>query len=146
MKVKDILAKKGESIYTILEEKTVYDAISELVKHGIGALLVLNQDKSLVGIISERDILRVCHKHADKLKSLQVKEVMTKELIVSTLEEDIENVEYVMTDNRIRHLPIMSGTELAGVISIGDIVKNKLTVTTVENLYLRDYIQGKYPG
>lgn len=146
MKVKDILKTKGSSVITIPEDQTVYAAITSLVEHGIGALMVLDKTGQLVGIISERDILRVSHSHLDDIKTILVKDVMTKDVIVGTPDDDLEYVERVMTDNRIRHLPIIAGKDLAGIISIGDVVKSQLKISTVENHYLRDYISGKYPG
>jgi CBS domain-containing protein len=142
MKVKDILKTKGPEVITIGEVKNIYDAIDTLVKHRIGALIVLNESADIVGIISERDVMRENHKQYGSLA--EVKDVMTRKVIIGEPEDDVEYVESIMTQNRIRHLPIISNEKLVGMISIGDIIKAILKEAKVENRYLHDYIKGKY--
>ncbi len=146
MKVYDILRYKGSHVHTIRQDFTVYDAVCRLVEHNIGALVVTDEHENVVGIISERDILRTTHKSLEKLKAIPIREVMTRDLIVGTPDDDVEYVEKIMTVNRIRHYPIFHNGKLAGIISIGDVVKHKLTDLTVENRHLRNYIEGKYPA
>ncbi len=146
MKIKDILAAKGQKIFTINEEDNLQDAISSLVEHNVGALLVTDKQGNVVGIISERDIMRTGCKHCEKMCDIVIKDVMTRDLIIGETNDDVRYAESVMTRNRIRHLPVFSGNKLAGIISIGDIVKIRLKETDVENRYLREYILGKYPG
>ena len=144
--IQDILDKKESRLVTIYEHQTVLEAIRFLVEHNIGAVLVRQENEELVGIISERDILRNSSKNSDKLKDTPVKSVMTTDLLVCEPGHDIEYAEQVMINNGIRHLPVISGKKLSGIVSMRDIVRARLKNVEVENRYLRDYIEGKYPG
>jgi len=146
MKVKDILQEKGADVTTIGADKTVFEAIKSLVEKNIGSLLVLDEKSAIVGIITERDILKECNQRYESLMQTKVKDVMTKNLIVASPEDDIDYVENIMTENRVRHLPVISDQKLVGLISIGDVVKVQRGECRVENRYLKDYISGKYPG
>lgn len=144
--IKNVLDKKGSDVVSIYENQTVYDAIKFLVENNIGAVMVRNNKEEVVGIISERDILREGEKRCERLKEIKVKEAMTRDLIVCDLEQDIEYAEQVMVKNEIRHLPVISNHRLVGILSMRDIVRARLKTVEVENRYLRDYIEGKYPG
>jgi CBS domain-containing protein len=146
MKVKDILQEKGAEVATIGADKTVFEAIKSLVEKNIGSLLVLDEKSAIVGIITERDILKECNQRYESLMQTKVKDVMTKNVIVASPEDDIDYVENIMTENRVRHLPVISGQKLVGLISIGDVVKVQRGECRVENRYLKDYISGKYPA
>ena len=146
MKVKDILQEKGADVATIGADKTVFEAIKSLVEKNIGSLLVLDEKSAIVGIITERDILKECDRRYESLMQTMVKDVMIKNVIVASPEDDIDYVENIMTENRVRHLPVISGQKLVGLISIGDVVKVQRGECRVENRYLKDYISGKYPG
>ena len=146
MKVRDVLKDKGSAVATIGVEKTIYDAVKNLMEKNIGSLLVVDEKGAVCGIITERDILRECDQRYELLKHTKVKEAMSKQLIVASPEDEIDYVEDIMTQNRIRHLPIISGGKLEGLISIGDVVKLQRGECKVENRYLKDYITGKYPG
>jgi CBS domain-containing protein len=152
MRVADILRHKGSDVATIDERKTVHEAICELNRRGIGALVVTGAGGEISGIITERDILRECGERCVHLEEKQdlaesvcpasVQDVMTKHLIIGVPDDDLAYVMGVMTKNRIRHLPIMDGEELAGIISIGDVVNAHVEETAFENRMLKDYIQG----
>jgi CBS domain-containing protein len=142
MRVSDILRKKGSEVVTIEPHHTVYDAIQSLVRNNIGALLVTGPGGRLVGIFTERDILREAASHSDGLKETPVGDVMTRNLVIGVREDPLEYVMGIMTQNRIRHLPIMDGEELAGIVSIGDVVNAHLQETEFENRLLKDYIHG----
>lgn len=146
MKVRDILKDKGTEVITIGAEETICDAVRTLVEKNIGSLLVLDENGKIVGIITERDILKECSNRCDLLKETKVKEVMTTDLIIGSPDDDIDYVESVMTQNRVRHLPIIANQKLKGIISIGDVVKVLHRECSVENRYLKDFISGKYPG
>lgn len=146
MKVKDVLAIKSPEVFTIQGDRTVYEAVKLLVKHNIGALLVRNEAQEIVGILTERDILRQVSQQCEALKKTPVKEVMSTNLIIAGLEDDLDYVEQVMIKNRIRHLPVISQDKLEGIFSIRDVVKAQIKDVAVENRYLRDYIEGKYPA
>jgi CBS domain-containing protein len=142
MKVKDILKNKGPEVFTIGEEKFIRNAVEVLVKNNIGALLVLNDSGKIVGIITERDILRESYNNPDNYLNLSINQAMTKKVIVVEPEDDIDYVESIITQNRIRHLPVVSNKILVGLISIGDLVKAQLSEARYENKYLMDYIGG----
>jgi CBS domain-containing protein len=146
MKVRDILKDKGAEVSTIEADQTVRDAVRKLVEKNIGSLLVLSQKGDIAGIITERDVLKQCDKRLDSIEELKVKDVMSKDLIVASPDDDLDYVENIMTQNRIRHLPIIRGKKLEGIISIGDLINVLRGECTVENRYLKDYISGKYPG
>ncbi|NIR51496.1 CBS domain-containing protein, partial [candidate division KSB1 bacterium] len=112
----------------------------------IGAVLVRNSDGEISGLLSERDVLRQCHQNIDKLDDIQIKEVMTRDLIVGVPEDKAGYAEQIMVHNNIRHLPIVSDQRLEGIVSMRDIVQAELTDVKVENRYLRDYISNKYPA
>jgi len=146
MKVRDILEEKGKEVATIWADQILGQVVRELVEKNIGSLLVLDQERSIVGIITERDVLRQCDKHPESFKNLKVADVMTKNLIVASPDDELDYVENIMTKNRVRHLPIIAGKKLEGIISIGDLVNVLRGECKVENRYLKDYISGKYPG
>lgn len=142
MKAKDILKIKGPEVVTISEKRTVSEAIESLVKNNIGVLLVLNEEAKLSGIISERDIIRAIHHDSSNYGEKTVGEVMTKRILYADYEDSIEYLESIMTNNRIRHIPIMHDNILAGLISIGDVVKYMLKEKDAENKYLLDFLSG----
>lgn len=144
MTAKDILREKGSYVAAIGPEARLTEAISELVDRKIGSLVVVEPDGKLVGIITERDVLMTCNRVPDRLRDIQVKDVMTRQIIVADPDEDIDHIKAVMTHNRIRHLPIVSGQHLEGLVSIGDVVKILHEEAEKENSELKDYISGKY--
>ena len=146
MKVKDILKDKGTEVATIGAEKTIYDAVKTLVEKNIGSLLVLDEKGAIAGIITERDILKQCNQCLESFSETKVGDVMTKNLIVASPDDDLDYVENIMTQNRVRHLPVIANQKLEGIISIGDLVNVLRGECKVENRYLKDYISGKYPG
>jgi CBS domain-containing protein len=146
MKAKDILAVKGSQVVTIHEENMLVDAISQFFSKRIGSLLVVDDDENIIGIIAPNDVLRAVHNNAEKVPSLKVSDVMTRDVIVATPDDKIDYLLAIMTENRIRHIPIMNDGKLAGMISTGDVVKAQVMDEKVENRYLKDYIEGKYPA
>ena len=146
MKVKDILKNKGAEVATIGAEKTICDAVKTLVEKNIGSLLVKDEKGAIAGIVTERDILKQCNLCLESFKETKVKDVMTKNLIVASPDDDLDYVENIMTQNRVRHLPIIANQKLEGIISIGDLVNVLRGQCKVENRYLKDYISGKYPA
>jgi CBS domain-containing protein len=146
MKVKDILSAKGSRVITVEKSSSVIDAMSIFSANRVGSLLVMDKDNNILGIIGARDVLMAVINHLDDLKTLTVGEIMTTNLIVGTLDDSIDYILAVMTENRVRHIPILEGKELKGLVSIGDVVKSQLKEKDVENKYLKDYIADKYPG
>ena len=141
MKIKEILRTKGHSVLTITQSITVLEAVQILVEQNIGGLVVVNEDGP-VGILTERDILRLTAQRPGEFDSIQVGTVMTRSLITATADDDHIELMSVMTENKIRHLPIMDGDRLAGIISIGDLLNVCRTVAEEENSQLKHYIRG----
>jgi CBS domain-containing protein len=145
MKIKDILAAKGNRVVTIEKDTSVIDAMSIFSANRIGSLLIVDKNNTILGIIGARDVLMAVVNHLEKIKTMTVAEIMTTNLIVGTEDDHVDYILAVMTENRIRHIPIMNGKELKGMVSIGDVVKALLKEKDVENRYLKDYIADKYP-
>ena len=141
MKVSQILRSKGIAVITARPDATLHDALQTLVSNRVGALVVTTTEGKVVGIITERDLLRVCAARSGEIDDTRVAECMTANLIIGLPEDEVGYVMGIMTNNRIRHLPIMNGERLEGIISIGDVVKAQLEETEFENRYLKDYIQ-----
>ena len=141
MRLYNILREKGGRVLDIAPEKSVKEAIDTLVEHNIGALLVISSGKP-AGIISERDILRLCSRDPQSVHTTTVREVMTQDLIIGKTDDEVEETMAVLTEAHIRHLPVMDGENIAGMISIGDLVKSQMQERTVTILHLRDYIAG----
>ena len=141
MRIREVLDRKGGSVVTIEPDRTVHDAMRILVENNIGSVIV-TRDGNTVGILTERDVLRLGAANPESLATTLVGEAMTRELVVGVADDLVEYAASVMTSNRIRHLPIMDGERLTGVLSIGDVVNALKQEKEVENRYLRDYIQG----
>lgn len=141
MKIRDVLQGKPNSIVcTIRPKDRVRDAIRELCRNAIGSLLVLNDAHEPVGILSERDVLRAADRDPKGFADLAVSEIMSKDLICGLPDDEDHYVMQVMTQNRIRHLPIVENNKLIGVVSIGDMIKSQLQAIRVENHMLKDYL------
>jgi CBS domain-containing protein len=142
MQVKDILSRKGSKIWNVTIDQTVREALEILVTNKIGALLVYDDQEKIVGVISERDIMRECFHHPDSFIEKPVHKVMTKKVIVGTPENKVDYIMGIMTKNRVRHVPILGNGKLQGMVSIGDVVKAVLTDSEYENQYLKEYMFG----
>ena len=143
-RVSDILAVKGDTVHSISPEATVYDAISVMSTHGVGALLV--RDDEIRGILTERDYLRKVALMGRSSRETPVSSIMSTALVFATPDQDVEEVLATMSEARIRHLPIMHEGKLAGLISIGDCVKQISRDRKAQVRLLSDYITGGYPG
>ena len=141
MKIRDVLQRKGTGVVTVEPDRTVLEAMQTLVEHNIGAVVVTRGGKP-VGILSERDVLRLGAADLPSLATTLVADAMTKDVVVGVADDPVEYAAGIMTANRVRHLPILEGERLAGVVSIGDVVNAMKREKEVENRYLRDYIQG----
>jgi len=145
MKVSDILKAKTGPVLSIASGKTIKDAMDAIMKNKIGALPVVDDD-NLVGIVTERDLFKAFYENGEAVLQKLVADIMTTNLVVGLLDDDIDSVEALMTNNRFRHLPIIKNNKLFGIVSIGDVVKMMASDLKVENRYLKDYVSGKYPG
>ena len=141
MLLKDILATKGTDVLTIEPSATMADAVDTMVSHRCGCLVVC-RGESMVGIISERDVLRALVGVAKTLDKIFVEERMTKDVITGTPDQNINDTMGLMTKNHVRHLPVIDRGRLAGLISIGDVVKAQHQKLAMENHLLMSYIQS----
>ena len=145
MKVKDVIKQKGTEVYSVSPDESVFEAIKKMSELKIGALLVLIDGK-LAGIISERDYRDKVILMGKRSKDTAVSEIMTKEIYRVKSTDDVNTCMRIMTDQKIRHLPVVDDGQIMGVISIGDVVKSVIDQQKVEINSLRDYISGTYPG
>src|SRR3989338_10678148 len=111
MLLKEILAQKGSKVWSIKANQAVRDAVEVLVNQTIGALLVFDEKGEIVGIISERDIMRECYQNQGGWQSAPVSKVMTKNLVIGTPEDPVDYIMGIMTQNRVRHIPVLEGKE-----------------------------------
>jgi CBS domain-containing protein len=139
-----ILKIKGPAIWSVAPDNTVYEAIEMMAEKSVGALLVIAASR-LVGIISERDYARKVILQGRSSKDTRVGEIMTRDLITVSPDFTIDECMTIMTRHRVRHLPVLDGSTVAGVISIGDLVKAIISdqAHTIRNLHT--YIAGDYP-
>lgn len=144
MKIKDFLKNRSHAVITIGPDETGHDAIRKLVEHNIGALPVCDAKGAMLGIISERDLLKECGQGSAEIKSARVKDLMTRDVAVGVLDDDIDYVMNIMRQKGIRHLPVMDGPQLVNMISARDIIEAKLEACRVEVRHLGDYISGGY--
>jgi CBS domain-containing protein len=140
MKLGDILQVKGTQVFTIGPRQTLAEAAAAMIEHNCGSLVICESDK-VVGIITERDILRACVTQDRPLADICVEELMTRNVITGSANDKISDVMGWMTDMRIRHLPVLEQGKLSGLVSIGDVVKAEHSLLSVENEYLKHYIQ-----
>ncbi len=143
MKVQAMLDAKGSEVATTRPDATIATAIGILKQEGIGALVVTGPSGELSGIISERDIVRGLVDHGVDLLKMPVTELMTRSVKTCGPDQNTNDVMAEMTRSRIRHLPVLDGGRLCGIISIGDVVKNRLEELETETNVLRDYIGGR---
>lgn len=143
--IEAILAQKGTAMFTISPDATVYDAVALMADKNIGALVVVENDKP-VGMLSERDYTRKVMLRGKKSRETLVREIMSSDITVVSPREPVENCMRMMTDKRIRHLPVLEGDTLRGVISIGDLVKWVIATQSAAIQHLEMYISGGYTG
>jgi CBS domain-containing protein len=138
--VERILREKGSDIASVDETATVADALGELRRWNVGALLVSRAGEPLVGIISERDIVRSLAEVGADALGQHVAELMTVDVVTVDRHAPLEKLMEVMTERRIRHVPVVEDGELCGVISIGDVVKRRVEELEIEKAQISDYI------
>ena len=140
-----ILKGKGHAVYSVAPDAFVFDAIEQLAAKNVGALMVMDGD-SLVGIFSERDYTRKVALKGKSSKQVQVQEIMSHSLHTITPRHTVEECMRIMTDSRVRHLPVLEGDKVVGVVSIGNLVNWIISAQSAAIGHLEDYISGKYPG
>lgn len=140
MQITSILQSKGSLVVTIHSDLSILEASRELTRYGIGAVIVSDSPNHLDGILSERDVARALAERGADALELCVADVMTTDVFTCTPQDSTDELASVMTAQRIRHLPVLDGDELVGIVSIGDIVKHRLDELQLENGTLHDYL------
>jgi CBS domain-containing protein len=140
-----ILNQKEGNVFSIAPDATVFKAIEMMAAKNVGALLVLTGEK-LVGIISERDYTRKVFVRGKSSKETRVDEIMSSDVMVTHPSESVDECLRVMTDKHVRHLPVLDGDKVVGVISIGDLVKHVISCQSAAIAHLENYISGGYSG
>lgn len=144
--LREILHTKGSHVHSITQHSTLADAVQSLVKKNCGSLVVCEGEDDtthMIGIITERDILRACAESNFQLEQIRISQLMTRELITCSPDDTVQDAMGAMTNHRIRHLPILDDDgSLMGIVSIGDLVKHQHDQLTMENHYLKTYIHG----
>lgn len=141
MKISEIIRSKGDKVITIRSEQTVGELLALLAEHGIGAVVVSDDDgESVGGIVSERDVVRHLNTGGAGILSGPVASIMTREVFCCTHEDQVDALESTMTERRIRHVPIVEGGRLKAIVSIGDVVKSRISNLEHERSQLESYI------
>jgi CBS domain-containing protein len=140
MIVSQILKRKGSQVHTVSRTTSIMEVSCLLASKRIGATVIVDQNGLVEGIISERDIVRGLANYGAKVLDMPVEDLMTRNVITRGAESQIDELRWEMTNSRIRHLPILDNGKLVGLISIGDVVKNRVEELQAEGDMLRDYI------
>ena len=143
--IDSLLSQKNPDVWSISPDATVFDAIKLMSDKNIGSLLVMKGDQ-LLGIFSERDYTRKVALKGKSSKTTAVREIITTPVISVEPTSTVEDCMRLMTDKRVRHLPVLEGDKLVGVVSIGDLVNWIISAQHVALAQMEDYISGKYPG
>ena len=139
MRIADVLRNKGGSVVTINPEATVAELLAGLAGHNIGAMVVVGRD-GVRGIVSERDVVRQLHAHGASVLSRPVEEIMTAVVSTCSKSDTVDSISMLMTENRVRHVPVLDDGKLIGIVSIGDVVKTRMQELESEHEQLQSYI------
>jgi CBS domain-containing protein len=141
MRIRDILRSKGSTVATVRPDATVRELLAVLAEHNIGAVVVSPDGAAIAGIASERDVVRRLHEHGADLLARPVSSIMTGRVRTVGPAAAVEELRRTMTEHRIRHVPVLADGRLAGIVSIGDVVKSAIDALESEREHLVDYIQ-----
>jgi CBS domain-containing protein len=139
MRIADVLRNKGAAVVTIDPDASVQDLLAGLTEHNIGAMMVIGTD-GLEGVVSERDVVRELNTHGASTLARPVSTIMTKVVSTCTKADSVDDVSAMMTEKRVRHVPVLDEGRLAGIVSIGDVVKTRMEELQDEHEQLEAYI------
>ncbi|GCE41365.1 CBS domain-containing protein [Rhodococcus sp. USK10] len=139
MRIADVLRNKGPAVVTVDPEMSVSTLIGELARHNVGALVVTEND-AVVGIVTERDIVRRIHERGPDILNARVLDIMTTSVFACLPTDTVDSLAETMTERRIRHLPVIVDGQLVGIVSIGDVVKSRIGELQTERDQLESYI------
>jgi CBS domain-containing protein len=139
MRISDVLRSKGSAVATVDPGISVSGLIGELARHNIGAMVVVESD-AVVGIVSERDVVRQIHERGADLLNARVSEIMTKSVFTCLPTDSVDSLAATMTERRIRHMPVVVDRRLVGIVSIGDVVKSRIGELESDRDQLESYI------
>lgn len=142
MRISDVLRRKGNGVVTVPPDTTIRQLIGLLAEHGVGALVVSSGGEHVDGIVSERDVVRALHGDGEDLLSRPVSEIMTGSVRTCVPGDTVDDLMRVMTELRVRHVPVVVDDRLAGIVSIGDVVKHRIDELQSERDQLTAYISG----
>ena len=142
MQVREVLKNKGGHVVTIEPHATVAEAIARLVQNNIGSLPVVNSEGSLLGVVSERDVLRHLHNRGEAYARQRVEDVMTSDPVTCTPNCDVDEVMGQMSSRRIAKVPVLDDGKLVGIVSVGDVIKVMYERVHAENTHLMSYLYG----
>ncbi|MDZ7780612.1 MAG: CBS domain-containing protein [Gemmatimonadota bacterium] len=143
MRVRELLNRKPAGVVSISPSATTAAAARLLMERGVGGLSVVDSEGNLAGFVSERDIVRLVDRHGKDIRNAPVSEIMRRPAPMCAADDSIRDVMARLTRERLRHLVVMDGTRVAGVISVGDLVKQRLEQLETEAGVLRDYVAGQ---
>jgi CBS domain-containing protein len=140
MRIADLLRHKGSDVATVPPGISVSGLIEDLARHNIGAMVVVDETGSLVGIVSERDVVRRLNERGAELLRAPVSEIMTTSVVTCEPTEAVDDLASIMTERRIRHMPVVTGGKLVGLVSIGDVVRSRIEQLESDREQLESYI------
>lgn len=139
MRIADVLRNKGAAVVTINPDATVGELLAGLAEQNIGAMVVVGAE-GVVGIVSERDVVRQLHTYGASVLSRPVAKIMLTTVATCTKSDTVDKISVLMTENRVRHVPVLDGKKLIGIVSIGDVVKSRMGELEAEQQQLQSYI------
>lgn len=142
MNVAQILKVKGDNVIVDRADTTIADIVRDLAAQSIGAIVIVNDAGGVAGIVSERDVMRAIAEHGGECLERPVAEIMTRDVITCRARDSVNDIMGMMTAGRFRHIPVVDGDRLVGLISIGDVVKNHIAEIELEASALRSYVAG----
>lgn len=140
MNVAAVLKAKGSNVATAAQTVSLQEIAKRLSDERIGAIVILDDDGNVVGILSERDLVRAVAEGGGEALKKPVADVMTRDVVTCTKDHSIDELMAIMTKGRFRHVPVMEDNQLAGLVSIGDVVKNHIAEVEMEVLAMKDYL------